>query len=330
MPFNQRPIGTTGISVSTLGFGSASLAGNITEVSDEDARGAINRAIDAGITYFDTAPFYGYGRAERLVGDTLRPRREGTVLSTKAGRLLARFFGPRPATEQWQNPPPFVDVFDYSYDAIMRSVEDSYQRLGLNSIEIIYVHDIGTYTHGEANTAHFKDLADGGYRALEQLRASGDIKAIGLGTNEWQVMMDAFEIGEWDVFLLAGRYTLLEQTALSPFLDTCIKKNASVVVGGPFNSGILVGGTTWDYASAPAHIVDKVEKLEKTCAQFNVPLPAAALQFPLRHPAVASVIPGPRSVTEFDQILDWWKIDIKPELWAALKDQSLLDDDAPI
>jgi D-threo-aldose 1-dehydrogenase len=331
MAFEQRQLGNTGLSVSTLGFGSASLAGNITKVSDEDARAAINRAIKAGITYFDTAPFYGYGRAERLVGDALRPCREGKVLSTKVGRLLSRFFGPRPATEQWQSPPPFVDVFDYSYDAIMRSVEDSYQRLGLNSIEILYVHDIGAYTHGEeANAGHMKDLAEGGYRALEELRAAGDIKAIGLGTNEWQVKMDAFEIGDWDVFLLAGRYTLLEQTALAPFLETCVRKNASVVVGGPFNSGILVGGTTWDYASAPAHIVDKAKKLEETCGEFNVPLPAAALRFPLAHPAVVSIIPGPRTMAEFNQILDWWQTDIPNGLWTALKDRGLLDPGAPI
>lgn len=330
-PLEQRPVGTTGLSVSTLGLGTASLAGNMTPVSDADARATIDRGLELGITYLDTAPFYGYGRSERLVGDQIRAQRDDLVLSTKVGRLLARFHDERPPEESWRDPLPFVDVFDYSYDAIMRSVEDSYQRLGLKNIDILYVHDIGVVTHGsEKNARHFKDLTDSGYKALEELRNAGDIKAIGLGTNEWEVQLDAFGVGDWDVFLLAGRYTLLEQSSLSPFLETCIAKKVSVVCGGPFNSGVLVGGSTWNYAQAPAEVIDKVRKLEGVCEDFAVPLPAAALHFPLRHPAMASVIPGPRTQAELNQIYSWWTTDIPDGFWTALRDSNLLDPAAPV
>jgi D-threo-aldose 1-dehydrogenase len=198
-------------------------------------------------------------------------------------------------------------------------------------VDILYVHDIGVMTHGETENARlWKQLATGGYKALRELRDGKTIKAIGLGVNEWQVLMDAFDLGDWDVFLLAGRYTLLEQTSLDPFLTACVKRGASVVVGGPFNSGILVGGSTWNYGKAPVEVVERVARIETICRDFGVPLPAAALQFPLAHPAVCNVLPGPRSPAELDQIINWWQTPIPSEFWAALTHQKLLAEGTPV
>lgn len=330
MKLEKRRIGKTSLEVSSLGFGTASLAGNMEAVKTSDAGALIPHALDAGINYVDTAPFYGFGRSEHLVGDAIRNRRDEIILSTKVGRLLAPHFGTYDPPNSWRNPYPFVDVFDYSYDGIMRSCEDSLQRLGTNRIDILYVHDIGTYTHGDANAGYWRDLEQGGYRALEELKTSGAISAIGLGVNEWQVLMDAFELGDWDVFLLAGRYTLLEQTALVPFLEKCLQEETSVVIGGPFNSGILVGGTSWDYARAPKEIFEAVSKLEAVCQEFDVPLPAAALQFPLAHKAVCATIPGPRTIGEIDQIFAWWKTDIPGEFWQAMQEAGCIEEGAPL
>ena len=328
--FQTRQVGKTDLTITTLGLGAASLAGIFTGVPADQARATVAHALDVGINYVDTAPQYGFGRSEHLVGDVLRERRDGVVLSSKVGRLM------KPTTSwakphSWVDPLPFQEVYDYSYDGIMRSYEDSLQRLGLNRIDILYVHDIGVATHGvEANKPLWQQLASGGYRALRELRDSGAVKAIGLGVNEWEVLMDAFALGDWDVFLLAGRYTLLEQTSLTPFMTTCVERGASVVVGGPFNSGILVGGATFNYEKAPEAIVAKVKAIAAVCQDFNVPLPAAALQFPLTHPAVCNVLPGPRSPQELDGILEWWNTEIPAELWTALADQHLLATGTPI
>lgn len=323
--FETRRVGRTDLFVTTLGLGGASLAGNYTPVPADQARATVAHALDAGITLFDTAPHYGFGRSEHLFGDVLRERREGAVLSTKVGRLLRPVHGQPWPRDEWIDPLPFREVYDYSYDGIMRSFEDSLQRLGLEAIDMLYVHDIGSFTHGvEGNGPYWHQLANGGYKALDELRAAGTVKAIGLGVNEWPVLMDAMELGQWDAFLLAGRYTLLEQTALDPFLTTCLAHGASVVVGGPFNSGILAGGSRFDYASAPEAIVKKVRAIEAVCAEFAIPLPAAALQFPLLHPAVCNVLPGPRSPQELDGILEWWDIEIPGQLWTALAEKGLL------
>ncbi len=326
----KRQIGKTGLEITTLGLGCASLAGIFTDVPADQARATISHALDVGINYVDTAPQYGYGRSEHLVGDVLRERRAGTVLSTKVGRKLKPVTG-WSEPHNWVNPLPFDQVYDYSYDGVMRSYEDSLQRLGMNGVDILYVHDIGTATHGvEGNKPLWKQLETGGYRALRELRDSGAIKAIGLGVNEWPVLMDAFALGDWDVFLLAGRYTLLEQTSLSPFMTTCLERGASVVIGGPFNSGILVGGSTFNYAKAPQAIVDRVKALETVCQDFGVALPAAALQFPLTHPAVCNVLPGPKSSEELDGILKWWDAKIPDALWVELANQGLLAVGTPI
>ena len=328
--WQRRRVGSTELEVTTLGLGTASLAGNMNGVSTEQALATIRSSVDARIGYYDTAPFYGFGRAEHLVGDVLREAETPFVLSTKVGRLLRPSGPERTYPNDWVDPLPFDQVYDYSYDGVMRSFEDSLQRLGLATIDILFVHDIGVMTHGvEQNRHYWQQLESGGYRALRELRDSGTIKAIGLGVNEWQVLMDAFALGDWDVFLLAGRYTLLEQTSLSPFLATCLERNASVVIGGPFNSGMLAGGDTFNYAKAPPEVVSKVERLREVCRDHGVNIAAAALQFPLLHPAVCSVIPGPRSPGQLKQILGWWDEEIPAELWTALASEGLLEPGTP-
>ena len=194
----------------------------------------------------------------------------------------------------------------------------------------MFAHDIGTYHHGAENARHFKDLTDGGYRAMDELRKSGLVKAIGLGVNENQVCEDALGIGEWDVFLLAGRYTLLEQTPLDTLFAACRAAGTTIICGGPFNSGILVGREMWDYAKAPSEIIEKVRALGAVADAFNVPLPAAALQFPLGNDIVTSVIPGPRDKGEFEQIMQWFKTPIPGEFWATLKSKGLIEQAAPV
>jgi D-threo-aldose 1-dehydrogenase len=332
MAFGTREVGRTGLHITELGLGTASMAGNFRAVPDDMARATVRHALDQGIRFFDTAPMYGLGRAEHLVGDGLRFRTEGVVLSTKVGRMLRPHgSGPRAYAHNWADPFPFDMVYDYGYDAVMRSFEDSLQRLGLDRVDILLVHDIGAMTHGvEQNRVYWRQLAEGGYRALTELKARGLIKAIGLGVNEWEVLMDAFALGDWDVFLLAGRYTLLEQTSLSPFLETCLQRGASVIVGGPFNGGALMGDGTWNYEKAPQAIVDRVAALEAACRAHGVPLGAAALRFPLAHPAIANVLPGPRTPAELDGILGWWNTPIPADLWADLGHRGLIDPRAPL
>jgi D-threo-aldose 1-dehydrogenase len=224
----------------------------------------------------------------------------------------------------------FDAVFDYSYDAVMRSFEDSLQRLGLARIDILYVHDIGAMQHGsEKHPAIMRTFREGGYRALEELRRSGAVRAIGIGVNEQEVLLEALEWGDWDAFLLAGRYTLLEQAPLDDLLPKCLSSGVSIVVGGPLNSGILAGRDSWNYKAAPPEVVARVDAIRGVCDRHQVPLAAAALQFPLAHPAVAAIIPGPRNVAEFEANLRLMRYPIPAALWADLRDAKLLHPDAP-
>ena len=227
------------------------------------------------------------------------------------------------------NPLPFNPIYDYTYSGIMRSYEDGLQRLGLSKIHLLLVHDIGTFQHGKDNIKHFSDLKASGYRALEELRSNGDVDAIGLGVNENDICIEALKMGSWDVFLLAGRYTLLEQTPLEKLFPACQAVGTSVICGGPFNSGVLVGREMWNYAAAPEHVKKKVNSLYLVAQKYNVPIGAAAIQFPLANPIISSVIPGPRSKKELQQILDWFFLEIPIEFWADLKDQMLIHEEAP-
>ena len=330
-----RRIGRTAIEVTSFGAGGFSI-GNLWEaIADDAARGAIDGAYDAGIRYFDTAPEYGYGLSERRIGDALRGRpRDEFVLSTKVGLLLKPRAGPLPADDMFVDPLPFETVYDYSYDATMRSFEDSLQRLGLNRIDIVLIHNLDTHVHGdEALPAHFRTAMDGAYKALDELRSAGAISAIGLGVNRWEVCEDALEEGDFDCFLLAGRYTLLVQTSLDSFLPKCVEREISIILGAPFNSGILVRpparNPTFDDMAAPDDVVARVQRIRDVCERHSVPVAAAALQFPMAHPAVATVIPGIRSTAELAENLAFSALPIPADLWSELKAEGLLHADAP-
>ena len=323
----KRNVGKTQLKIDVLGLGGAPLGGNFADLDYAQGIEIISAALDAGMSYFDTAPWYGFGRSERVVGDQLRGK--NYILSSKVGRLLAPGAVATPMDFGMIDPLPFHPVYDYSYDGVMRAFEDGLQRLGLDRIDILLAHDIGTFQHGGDNAKHFKDLQEGGYKAMAELRADGRVQAIGLGVNENQVCLDALNIGQWDVFLLAGRYTLLEQTALDELFPACDVVGTTIICGGPFNSGILVGREMWNYNNAPKAVVNKVKALGAVADKYGIPLPAAALQFPLAHNTVTSVIPGPRSKVELEEILQWQSIKIPNEFWASLKSQALVHEDAP-
>jgi D-threo-aldose 1-dehydrogenase len=330
--FEKRQLGRTKLNVTVFGLGTATMGGSRIKITRSEGEAIVQAARDAGVRYFDTAPFYGVGAAEHRVGDVLREYdRDDFVLSTKVGRLLRPKTDNAPSPDGRMFPHPFNVVYDYTYDGIMRSVEDSYQRLGLARIDILYVHDIGAYQHGaELNAVYMKQLSSTGYKALDELRRTGVVSAIGIGVNEKEVLIDALGFGDWDAFLLAGRYTLLEQGPLDDLIPMCVARGTSLVIGGPLNSGILAGRDTWNYDKAPPEVVERVRKLEAVCDAHNVPLAAAALQFPLAHPVVAAVIPGPRSAAEFNQNLPLFTMTIPAALWSDLRSQGLLHPDAPV
>lgn len=320
-------------------MGCASLGNLYRPMSEAQVRATVDLAYESGVRLFDTAPHYGLGLSERRLGDALRKRpRDSFLLSTKVGRLLDPDNRPDlPAVRHgFVTPMPFSARFDYSYDGVMRSFEASLQRLGLARIDILLVHDIGRVTHGDSADHHFAALADGGYRALDELRGAGLVKAIGLGVNEWQVCEQAMEIGRWDRFLLAGRYTLLEQGALHSFLPRCAEHGARIILGGPYNSGILATGThgtahpLYNYEPAPQAVIARIRQIEVVCEHFGVPLAAAALQFPLAHPLVEAVIPGLDSADRVRATIKLLGAAIPAAFWQALKSKGLIDADAPV
>ena len=328
--FGKRRIGRTSVEVTELGLGCATLGGSRIAVSRQEAEAIVGAAWAAGVSYIERPPITVSARPSvasamrcagfRATNGCCRQRSDGCF-------VLA---GPRPRSIERRQPLPFDPVYDYSYDGVMRSFEDSLQRLGLARIDILYVHDIGAMQHGQdAHPGLMRTLRDGGYRALEKLRAAGTVRAIGIGVNEREVLLEAMEWGDWDAFLLAGRYTLLEQAPLEDLIPKCENAGTSIVVGGPLNSGILAGRDTWNYKTAPPEIVARVNAIEAVCDSHRVPLAAAALQFPLAHPAVAAVIPGPRNVEEFHANVRLLRYPIPAALWADLRDAGLLHPHAP-
>jgi D-threo-aldose 1-dehydrogenase len=331
---DTRKLGRTGLRVSQIGFGGAPLGNLFAALSEADAASAVGSAFAAGIRLFDTAPLYGHGLSEHRIGAALRHcRRDDFVLATKVGRLL------RPdasaAGGQYRDILPFAARFDYSYDGVLRSVEDSLQRLGLARIDIVHIHDVDVWTHKShaATDERFAEAMGGGYRALMRLREEKAIGAIGVGVNEWQACQRFAEAGDFDCFLLAGRYTLLEQAALDSFLPLCVARNIAVIIGGPFNTGILatgpVPGATYNYQPAAPEVMERVGRIEMVCRRHGVALASTALQFPLHHPAVASVIPGARSPAEIAANLAAFETPVPAALWAELKAAGLLRADAP-
>ncbi|WP_413988284.1 aldo/keto reductase [Labrys okinawensis] len=321
-----------------LGFGTAPL-GNLYRALDEDVAAlTVNAAWDAGIHYFDTAPLYGLGLSETRLNPLLRRlKREDYVLSTKVGRLL-KAVPPerRTGIGKFFNTPSRQEVYDYSYDGVMRSVEFSLERLGIDTIDVLFAHDVDIFTHGskEASDRRIRELMEGGYHALVKLREEGTVKAIGAGINEWQVAETLARAGDFDLFLLAGRYTLLEQEALTSFLPYCVEKKIGVVLGGPYNSGILAtgprAGAYYNYEPAPPAILDRVARIERVCASHGVKLVEAALKFPLGHPQVVSVIPGGQAPQEVTRNAEIMGAKIPSGLWSDLKGEGLLREDAPV
>ena len=335
MSFERRRVGSTDLTLPVYGFGGAPLGNLFRPIPDEEAEDLVTLAWQAGHTFIDTAPFYGSGLSERRVGAALRRLdRAKTVVSTKVGRLLRPDASHDATKDSFFNASPFRPDYDYSYDGVMRSFEDSLQRLGTDHVEMLFIHDIGRMTHGDMAEPRFRTAMDGGYRALDELRSGGAVKAIGLGVNEWQVCEDAMDHGRWDVFLLAGRYTLLEQTSLDSFLPRCVAEGVSIVIGGAFNSGILatgaIDGATYNYAPAPKEVRDRVDRIEAVCRSHGVPMAAAALQFPLTHPAVVSVIPGIAASAHIGRNRDLIDTAVPASLWSDLRNAGLLRADAPV
>jgi D-threo-aldose 1-dehydrogenase len=321
-----------GLALTSLGMGCAPIGGLYHAVSESEARDAVDAAWQLGLRYFDTAPYYGFTLSEHRLGAALRDHpRDEYVISTKVGRLMQADASVRPGDSGWNHPLPFRPHYDYTYGGILRSHEDSLQRLGMDRVDILFVHDIGSLTHGALHDHYWQQLTrDGGFRALQELRNDGRVRAIGLGVNEWEVVHAAMQECELDCTLLAGRYTLLEQASLTPFLEECERHGNAIVIGGPFNSGVLVGNGKFNYADAPADVIARVDAIAAVCREFDVPLPAAALQFPMAHPAVVSCIPGGRDVTQLRQNAAWFEQPIPAALWQTLKQRGLLDERAPV
>jgi D-threo-aldose 1-dehydrogenase len=334
----RRKLGTTNLEVTELGLGGAPMGGFRATISDADATMIVEAAYDGGVRYFDTSPYYGYGRSELRMGAALRqkPRNE-YILSTKVGRVLhAMKPGEKPPADFRENGlPGFAPVFDYTYDGIMRSLEHSYLRLGLAHIDIALIHDVDFWTIKDRALLdeRFKTVMDSGFKALDELRRAGIIGAIGVGINESDTSLRFIQAGNFDCMLLAGRYTLLEQGGLTEFLPECVKRNVSVILGGPYNSGILTGGVkqgaTHDYVAAPAQLIEKAQRIEAICQRHGVELGAAAMQFPLFHPAICAVIPGALGAPEVKQNVARLSARIPVELWSELKREKLLDPAAP-
>ncbi len=328
----------TPVPLTRMGFGGAPLGNLYRKVSDADAQAALQAAFDAGIRYFDTAPQYGLGLSEMRVGTGLaRFGRADIQLSTKVGRLLLDCEPDEVTPEAFVDVPQKRIVFDYSYDGVMRSYEESKARLAVDKADILLVHDVCAFSQGsqKASDARVRELFDdGGYRALVDLRDAGEIAAIGAGVNEWQVCERLLGLGDFDGFLLAGRYTLLEQDALDSFLPLCEKRDVGIILGGPYNSGILatgaIDGARYNYAPAPEPILDRVRRIETVCAAHNTPLIAAALQFVLGHPCVKTVVPGAVSAAEVDANVTLLGRQIDPALWSDLRIEGLIRADAPL
>lgn len=334
-PAAQRRVGRTLVAVSQLGFGTAPFGNLIEKADDGLTRRAVDAALAGGISYFDTAPFYGHGLAEHRLGEALRAHDRGRfVLSTKIGRLL------KPTRANVTSPGTFTGVlpfdlaFDYSYDATLRSLEDSLQRLGTSHIDIALIHDVTAKWRGEAFEASYRQSIEGAYRALDRLRSEGVIGAVGVGINEVDTLIRYSADADFDCFMLAGRYTLIDQTALPVLLPICEQKRITILLAAPFQSGILVTGARpgakfW-YADAPPEIIAQVQRIEQVCARHGVSLQAAAIQFPLAHPAMGSIAAGYRSPMEVEMALAACRAAIPAAFWAEMKAEALIDAAAPV
>lgn len=329
------------LTFSELGFGAAPLGNLYRAMSEEEAQATLEAAWAAGIRYFDTAPLYGLGLSETRLNHFFRGKdRKSFLVSTKIGRRLA-VCRPEERTGigKFFDTPSRREIYDYSHDGVMRSLEDSLERLGLDRVDILYAHDVDVFTHGSiaARDQRIEELmakGKGGHAALVKLREEGVISAIGAGLNESEAAEILARRGEFDLFLLAGRYTLLEQRSLDSFLPLCVERGIGIVIGGAYNSGILATGprpgAMYNYEEAPQEILDRASAIQAVCEKHGVKLVEAALRFPLGHPAVITVIPGASRPNEISTNLKTLAATIPPGLWSELKQQGLLRKDAPV
>lgn len=322
-----------------LGFGGAPLGNLFRAVTEGEAIALVRHARASGIGYFDTAPHYGNGLSEIRIGKALGGiARDEYVLSSKVGRLLVADRAAPREQNGYVDVLPYRQRWDYSRSGTLRSIDESLQRLGVSRLDIAYIHDIDRDTHGTAYAQRFDEVLTGAVPALTELREAGVIGGFGLGVNDWRVCVDVLSRVDLDIVLLAGRYTLLDQSALSELLPVCERRGVALVIGGPYNSGILATGAHpaddsapyFNYAPARPDVVARVAAIERVCAEFDVPLRAAALQFPLGHPTVTSVIPGARTIAEFDQNLALATRAVPQTFWQALADRGLIPPDAPL
>lgn len=338
-PLQSAALGGTSMRVTRLGFGGGTLGDPNEVTSDHQAELTVEGAVAAGVRYFDTSPWYGNGKSEHRVGRVLRTKpRESFMLSTKVGRVYFRPEDPASFHQaRWTGGLPFDLRFDYTRDGVLRSYEQSLMRLGMTQVDGLLIHDLDPrHQKGEAGVARGLDQLDagGGYRALAEMKARGEIRAIGAGVNHTGMIPRFLERFEIDFFLVAMPHTLTDQEMLQDELPLCLERGVSIVIGAPFASGILAtgarDGALYRYQPAPPDVLRRVARMEAVCARHDVPLAAAALQFPFGHPAVASVIPGPNAPGQFRQIAEWMRVSIPADLWAELKQEGLLDPEAPV
>lgn len=317
-----------------IGFGGAPIGGFRFKLSDDEGTAVVGAAAEAGVRYFDTSPYYGYGRSELLMGAALRSLpRESFVISTKVGRVMAPL-RPGEVVEKWRpGGLPFKARFDYTRDGALRSLEQSHLRLGLATIDIALIHDCDVFTHGDPEPCYREALA-GAWPALAELKKSGVIRATGVGLNEVEASLRFLRDTDIDLIMLAGRYTLLDQGGLDELLPLAEAKGVGILLAAPFNSGILATGSgkpaSYDYATAKPEVVERVRRIEAVCSRHGVALQAAALQFPLAHPAMRAVVPGATKPAEVRQNVAWMKAPIPADFWQELRSQGLIRPDAPV
>lgn len=336
---DRESVGSHGLQVTRLGLGGTTFGNMYSALDEQEGLAVIDAAFNAGVRYFDTAPLYGYGLSETRMGPGLaRYDRDEIAISSKVGYMLKERQEGDDYVELFVDVPKLTSYFDYSRDAVLRSIEGSLERLKTDRLDIVLIHDPDYAKSNDpdwvpGDRGYFDEVMAEAYPTLAELREQGVVKAIGLGMNQWQMLADFARAGDFDAFLLAGRYTLLEQESLGELLPLCTEQDVRIIVGGPYNSGILatgaIEGATYNYAAAPESLLARVRGIEAVCARHAVPLQAAALQFPFGHSAVATVIPGARTVGEVESNVGFLQHAIPADFWAELKQQGLIDQASP-